>query len=202
MPDALGVKRRLDTEDDECEQQRQEDGEQATKQSTDASNPSPAPLADADPSSPTTAEDSLMSSLGSRLLAKAGYKGEGGLGKREQGAASLLPDSTQLSTHGIGFQTAAKRRRHTYTPQHHISIRITPNYLPPPTTALYPTALHHTLAPYTTTQHQLTSPNYGSLHLQHELQEAKSYFDHIDHRTFLSARQRSNPFELIKGEMF
>ena len=143
-----------------------------------------------------------MPSLGSRLLAKAGYRGEGGLGKREQGAASLLPDSTQLSTHGIGFQTAAKRQRHTYTPQHHISIRITPHYLPAPATPLEPTALHPTLAPYDDTQRRLTSPNYGSIPLQQQLQEAKSYFDHIDHRSFLAARQRSNPFELIKGEMF
>ena len=202
MPEGLGVKRKHD--DDVADEQKDENkpGERAEGDTDNVKSSTSPPKADADSSSPAVTDASLLSSVGARLLAKAGYKGEGGLGKREQGAASLLPDSTQLSTHGIGFQTAAKRQRHTYTPQHHISIRITPNYLPPPATALYPTALHPELARFDDTQRQLTSPNYGSLHLQHELQEAKSFFDHIDQRSFLAARQRSNPFELIKSEMF
>ena len=198
------MKRKL--ENDEGQQLQQQQGEERSEQvverAADFEHAASPPLSDADTSaSPDTAAP-LLSSLGSRLLAKAGYKGDGGLGKREQGAASLLPDTTQLSTHGIGFQTAAKRQRHTYTPQHHISIRITPHYLPPPASPLDPSALHPTLAPYDDAHRQLTSPHYASLALQYELQEAKSYFDHIDHRSFLAARQRSNPFELIKGEMF
>ena len=196
MPEGLGVKRKHDDDDSgEREAEEQEQSEEP------AAATSPPPV-ESPSSVPTVADAPLLSSLGSRLLAKAGYKGEGGLGKREQGAASLLPENTQLSTHGIGFQTAAKRQRHTYTPQDHISIRITPHYLPPPATPLYPTDLHPTLAPYADTQQQLTSPNYAPLALQEQLQECKCYFDHIDHRSFLAARQRSNPFELIKGEMF
>ena len=201
MPEGLGAKRRHD-DDDETGQHEKEESERLAAQASDTSHSAPASPADADSSGLSATNAALSSSLGSRLLAKAGYKGEGGLGKREQGAASLLPDSTQLSTHGIGFQTAAKRQHHTFTPQHHISIRITPAYLPPPTTAVDTSALHPTLAPHDDTQRRLTSPNYGSLAAQHELQAAKSFFDHIDHRSFLSARQRANPFELIKGEMF
>ena len=203
MHEGLGVKRKHD--DDEDQQQEQKTGEvdeRAAVEAVDPTSSASSPLADTHSLTSPATDAPLMSSLGSRLLAKAGYKGEGGLGKREQGAPSLLPDTTQLSTHGIGFQTAAKRQRHTYTLQHQITIRITPTYLPPPATPLYPTTLHPTLAPYIDTQQQLTSPNYASLHTQHELQAAKSYFDHIDHRSFLASRQRSNPFELIKGEMF
>ena len=157
------------------------------------------------PSTPSPFDDATAvhggDSLGARLLLKAGYRGSGGLGRLEQGVSAALSDSVQLSTHGLGFHSVVKRQRHSYTPAPHVHIEIRPQYLvnsagapPSPPPSHCAVAVHDDAL--------LTCPLYGSLALQLRLQECKSQFDSIDGRTFLSARSRCNPFELLKGEMF
>lgn len=157
---------------------------------------------DAPDESPSSATPSL--GIGAKLLRLAGYSGAGGLGKRGSGIAEPVAASTQLSTEGLGFQGAVKRQTHSFE-AFKVEIELRPAWLiSRDETGSLPSAsdMSSWLREGPRDPSQISDDHFCSGEVQTQLLSAKSAFDDVPSSLFRSARERSNPFERIRGEFF
>lgn len=172
-----------------------------------ASSAAAAPTSSVAPSVLSSASGS--SALGARLLALAGYKGSGGLGKHGTGRVEPVKSSTQVSKEGIGFDAPVQRREHSFE-AFQVEVELKPIWitqqqpdgaaLPPLPSLETMRSSWATLGPRDPTV--LSDARYCALDVQDALLAAKSAFDGIPSLQFRQARERSNPFERIRGEFF
>ena len=147
------------------------------------------------------------SALGARLLALAGYKGSGGLGKHGTGRLEPVRSSTQVSKEGIGFEAAVQRREHSFE-AFEVEVELKPLWITQDTaSASQPLPSLETMRSSWATlgprdPSVLSDARYCALDVQDALLAAKSAFDGIPSLQFRQARERSNPFERIRGEFF
>jgi len=160
-----------------------------------------------------------VSAYAQRLMQQMGYSGAGGLGARGTGIVAPVEAHTDrmVSQMGLGYDAAVTQASHEseeLKPSPTIEVAWVPPLpsgaalpAPPPADeedftagAAVPTPTSWaSVGPATMS---MTDPGFCPLDVQTTLFAAKSVFDTVGDRQFLSARDRSNPFELLKKEIF
>jgi len=146
-----------------------------------------------------------------RMLEKHGWKEGEGLGLKGKGRAEPIQANLKVGRQGLGFAGAGQR----LTPQKHIyksvktRIRITPNWLPPnPDSSPSESDVklwketRINLEPRVHRVGERWRDDFGNIEIQKELARVKSVFDDLDQNKFRLARNRANPFESLKKEIF
>ena len=142
------------------------------------------------------------------MMEKMGYKAGTGLGKNAQGMVETIAESTQLGRHGLGFAVEGLARGCVEDQEiEKVQIKETPEWIPS-----CPCGTADAKVGLDTFEGWLQAGAYSldlSVHIHfctpdliQELCDAKSLLDTITDRDFRNARNRANPFELIKKEIF
>jgi 23S rRNA U2552 (ribose-2'-O)-methylase RlmE/FtsJ len=156
-------------------------------------------------------------SFAQRMMSQMGYRGSGGLGARGTGIAAPVEAHMDrlVSQTGLGYSVAVQSTQHTYEelkPEPRIAVEWVPRLdrppPPPPAAeeedftagAAVPTP--SSWASVGPAQMSYLDPSFCPLDVQEKLFRVKSVFDTVGDKQFLSARDRSNPFELLKKEIF
>jgi 23S rRNA U2552 (ribose-2'-O)-methylase RlmE/FtsJ len=151
-------------------------------------------------------------SIGEILLEKAGYKGDGGLGRHEQGINELIKTSDQVGVAGLGFEGALKRQEHepnTELTEEQIDLLIKwePDILTVRNQFLAPSFLKKLISTELWKKHFLkfnlekqTASKNKYEEQQQRLLKLKSRLDSVDEKTFNESRTKALLFEKIDKE--
>jgi cap1 methyltransferase len=142
-----------------------------------------------------------------RLMLEMGYSGSGGLGPSGRGIRDPVEASTKIGSAGLGFEGAFERKQHVFDRAEEGKIMaeaggvlVEPLFLETPLPAAGaddPWVIREGPPP-----ESVSSTAFCSQQVQDDIVAAKTKLDHVDARAFLAARNRANPFEAIKREMF
>ena len=188
------VKREVQVAEEEEEDDARPSFASASSSSTGAAAAAP----------PSSSSSLLGGGIGARLLALAGYKGSGGLGKRGTGIVEPVKSSSQFATEGLGFQGAVKRQEHAFE-AFEVEVALKPIWMVHDARIAPIPTLDDTRDWITEGPHDpsiISDERFCAMDVQDALLAAKSAFDDVPSLQFRLARERSNPFERIRGEFF
>lgn len=141
------------------------------------------------------------SSVSQRIMASMGYKPGEGLGKTGSGMSTPVSESLQKGRRGLGYMLEGLEREDVHWEMEDIFCEQVPEWLEP-----YQLPLPVDFSGWMAVGKQKDSiekeTTFCDPEILHRILDGKTIFDNLSDKEFLDARQRSNPFETIKGAIF
>eukprot|EP00808_Paulinella_micropora_P017850 g46429.t1 len=147
-----------------------------------------------------------MSAFQKRLMEKSGWKEGAGLGRAEQGITQPIQAVQKMGMGGLGLASKVMAQQHDNEEitVESLEIKWAPSFLslpPGPVDSNVIAACRMESVSFGPLPRE-PDDSFCSRHLQTGVLEAKSVLDHVERRRMVDARNRSNPFEMLKKEFF